>query len=100
MESRFGQARRAALTFLLILVVLPLTIAPLAAQEETPVSKLGEYQGCSEPIYDEWVRTSQYITVRDGTRLAVDVFRPPETERRSPNLCLQSGRIIAITGRR
>jgi predicted acyl esterase len=27
-------------------------------------------------IYKTWVRTSQYITVRDGTRLAADIFRP------------------------
>jgi putative CocE/NonD family hydrolase len=40
------------------------------------VSRLGEYSGFSEPSYDGWVRTSQYVEVRDGTKLAVDVFRP------------------------
>jgi len=24
-------------------------------------------------IYSEWVRSSQYVTVRDGTRLAMDI---------------------------
>src|SRR5215218_5903360 len=40
------------------------------------VSSFGKYSGYSEPVYDGWVRSSRYVTVRDGTRLAVDVFRP------------------------
>ncbi len=40
------------------------------------MSRFGEYSGYSEAVYDAWVRTSQYISVRDGTRLAVDVYRP------------------------
>lgn len=27
-------------------------------------------------IYSQWVQSSQYITVRDGTRLAIDIFQP------------------------
>ena len=27
-------------------------------------------------VYNGWSRTSQYITVRDGTRIAVDILRP------------------------
>jgi len=30
----------------------------------------------AKPVYDGWVRSSRYVTVRDGTRLAVDLFRP------------------------
>jgi putative CocE/NonD family hydrolase len=40
------------------------------------ISHLGEYSGYSEAIYSEWVRTSEYVPVRDGTKLAVDVIRP------------------------
>ena len=40
------------------------------------VSTLGRYQGYSEAVFDGWVRTSQYVTVRDGTRIAIDLFRP------------------------
>jgi putative CocE/NonD family hydrolase len=47
-----------------------------SAQEEAQVSKLGEYRGYSQPITDEWVRSSFYVTVRDGTKLAVDIVRP------------------------
>jgi len=46
------------------------------AQQEERVSRFGIYRGYSQPIYDGWVRTSQYITVRDGTKLAVDILRP------------------------
>lgn len=40
------------------------------------VSRVGEYAGFSAPTHDGWARTSQYVRVRDGTRLAVDVFIP------------------------
>ena len=40
------------------------------------ISKPGQYEGYSEPLYDRWQRSSVYVTVRDGTRLAVDLFRP------------------------
>ncbi|RCJ40834.1 hypothetical protein A6770_37305 [Nostoc minutum NIES-26] len=36
-------------------------------------SRYGEYL---QPVYKKWIRTSQYLTVRDGTKLAVDIFRP------------------------
>jgi len=47
-----------------------------AFPQEEKVSEPGKYKGYSKPIYDEWVRLSQYVTVRDGTRLAVDICRP------------------------
>jgi putative CocE/NonD family hydrolase len=40
------------------------------------VSRVGEYAGYSESRYNGWIRTSQYIEAGDGTRLAVDVYRP------------------------
>ena len=40
------------------------------------VSEFGRYEGYGEPQYSAWVRTSAYVTVRDGTRLAVDIIRP------------------------
>ena len=44
--------------------------------EESRVSSPGQYRGYSSPAYSELVRTSQYVEVRDGTKLAVDIFRP------------------------
>lgn len=40
------------------------------------MSKFGEYRGYSKEIYTEYVRISHYVKVRDGTKLAVDIFRP------------------------
>ncbi len=39
-------------------------------------SAFGVYQGYSEAVYRDWTRNSLYVEVRDGTRLAVDIFRP------------------------
>jgi putative CocE/NonD family hydrolase len=39
-------------------------------------SRPGQYTGYSEPRFREWMLTSEYITVRDGTRLAADIYRP------------------------
>jgi putative CocE/NonD family hydrolase len=46
------------------------------APTETRVSRFGEYRGYSQPVYDGWKRSSFYITARDGTRLAADLFIP------------------------
>lgn len=45
-----------------------------AGQER--ISRPGEYRGYTEARYDDWVRQSRYIEVRDGTRLAADILRP------------------------
>jgi predicted acyl esterase len=47
-----------------------------AQRPEQRISKPGQYQGYSQALFDGWRRTSQYITMRDGTRIAIDVFRP------------------------
>ncbi|HVO70107.1 MAG TPA: CocE/NonD family hydrolase, partial [Aggregatilineaceae bacterium] len=73
----FYSWRTAWLVALALTLAVPL-IAPAAAQETQKISRPGLYQGYSEPLYDGWTRTSQYITVRDGTRLAVDIFRPTQ----------------------
>jgi predicted acyl esterase len=39
-------------------------------------SKPGEYSGYSPVLYDGYQRTSEYVAVRDGTKIAVDIFRP------------------------
>ena len=42
------------------------------------VSKPGEYRGYSTASYDGHQLTSQYVSMRDGTRLAIDVFLPTQ----------------------
>ena len=48
----------------------------LEAQTQDRVSRFGEYKGYSAPVYDSWVRTSRYLAMRDGVRLAADIIRP------------------------
>ncbi|MFO0980855.1 MAG: CocE/NonD family hydrolase [Planctomycetota bacterium] len=40
------------------------------------LSAFGRYAGYSRAEYDGWQRSSFFIAVRDGTRLACDLFRP------------------------
>ncbi len=46
------------------------------SQPTSRVSRPGVYQGYSSPSYDGHRRISQYITMRDGIRVAVDLLRP------------------------
>ncbi|MFL6577027.1 MAG: CocE/NonD family hydrolase [Povalibacter sp.] len=39
-------------------------------------SRPGVYSGYSQARFSESFKTSQYVAVRDGTRLAVDIYRP------------------------
>lgn len=55
-----------------IIAVTFATSVPAAERESRP----GVYHGYSEARYDGWVKSSQYVKVKDGTRLAVDIFRP------------------------
>ena len=40
------------------------------------VSEFGKYQGYSEAVYDGWIRTSDFLPLSDGSRLAYDLFLP------------------------
>lgn len=50
----------------------------VTAPDEHLISAPGQYSGYSEPVYDGYERSSFYVPVRDGTRLAVDLFRPTQ----------------------
>jgi putative CocE/NonD family hydrolase len=45
---------------------------------ERRVSRPGTYMGYSQPLYRERTSTSQYITMRDGTKLAALILRPAQ----------------------
>ncbi len=53
----------------------------IAAAEDAKVSRPGEYRGFATASYDGHELTSQYVKMRDGTRLAVDVIRPTSAGR-------------------
>lgn len=44
------------------------------------VSEFGKYNGYSEEKYDSWKRTSQYIEMKDGIKLAMDIIRPVQND--------------------
>ena len=47
------------------------TVASLPANTpEARLSQPGNYEGYSQPLYDRRTSSSQYITMRDGTKLA------------------------------
>ncbi|MBK8247880.1 MAG: CocE/NonD family hydrolase [Gemmatimonadetes bacterium] len=51
-------------------------LATSAGAQQDRVSRPGEYRGYSAPTYDGYRRTSFYVPMRDGVRLAVDLLRP------------------------
>ena len=58
----------------LIAAVGSLAAAGLTAQQRQ--SAPGVYAGYSPKLYDAWQRTSFHVPVRDGTKIAVDLYRP------------------------
>lgn len=68
-----------AVRFIRIAAVCVVSIASLqSAVAQERVSKPGVYSGYSPAVYDEYEMTSMYVAVRDGTKLAMDVFRPKQ----------------------
>lgn len=63
---------RVSLALLLCSVASGLSLAADATRESRP----GVYRGYSDAKYSQWIKSSQYVAVRDGTRLAVDIYRP------------------------
>jgi len=59
----------------LVTVIIALTACSDAA-DDGRISEFGRYEGYSEPRFDEWVKTSRYLEMRDGVNLAIDVVRP------------------------
>jgi putative CocE/NonD family hydrolase len=80
--SKSKKATSVRLLCLLGIISLSLLVTGnLPAQEAEKVSKFGEYKGYSEEIYDSSVRTSLYLTMRDGIKIAIDIVRPAIDEK-------------------
>ena len=47
-------------------------------QTQQKISAPGQYSGYTSPEYKSWTTTSQYVAMRDGVRLAVDVYMPAD----------------------
>ena len=87
-------------------------VAGCADSARERVSSPGHYVGYSQAKYDGWIRMSQYVPSRDGTRLAVDYYQPtrggvPATERlpvvwtfeRYHRACFQNNAIVSAVDR-
>src|SRR5690349_2157678 len=62
-----------------ILAVIALsTLVGAVPAAEPKVSKPGAYSGYTSARYDGYQLSSRYVAVRDGTRLAIDVFLPTQ----------------------
>jgi len=71
--------KRYVLLSILVLCVLTLSCGSNDASTADRISRPGEYAGYSDAIYaDEYEITSQYVEVSDGTRLAMDLYRPKD----------------------
>src|ERR1700761_7428625 len=62
--------------FLLLMLGLMPGASGQDGSTETKISRPGVYSGYSPKLYHERVLSSVYITTRDGTRLAADIYRP------------------------
>jgi putative CocE/NonD family hydrolase len=59
-----------------VLLVFALTMIYQRKANSQMVSEFGKYRGYTEAIYDGTQRTSDYLTLADGTRLAYDLIIP------------------------
>jgi uncharacterized protein len=59
-----------------VLLLIGLIFISRRKTGQTLISEFGKYQGYSEASYDGSRRTSDYLTLSDGTRLAYDLFLP------------------------
>jgi predicted acyl esterase len=66
------------MTPLLVAIAVAASAAPTPPSTPTPdkVSAPGVYRGYSPELYAAWSRQAIYVPVRDGTRLAVTIWRP------------------------
>jgi predicted acyl esterase len=65
-------------TFRFSLIACMFVSLTTAAADEPKVSRPGEYRGYAIAQFDGYQLSSRYVPVRDGTRLAVDVFLPTQ----------------------
>ncbi len=75
MKHIFG-GKRMLIYLAVVLLIAALFIVYQQQGRSKRVSEFGKYQGYTQPIYDGTQRTSEYLTLSDGTRLAYDLIIP------------------------
>lgn len=89
MHSLSAITLSAAVTAILLSACSPQQPASTVANGESTaspqqVSAPSQYQGYSEVLYDGYELESRYIPMRDGTRIAIDIFRPTLNDEHAP----------------
>ena len=73
--------KRYTLLTITVLCIFSFSCTSKDSSTANHVSKPGEYSGYSEAIYsDEYEISSQYVKASDGTKLAMDLYRPKDKE--------------------
>ncbi|MEO7965888.1 MAG: CocE/NonD family hydrolase [Gemmatimonadaceae bacterium] len=62
------------MTAVLLVIVAPLACRSVASVSPSPIAT--QSASATAASFDGYVRSSQYLTMRDGTRLAADILRP------------------------
>jgi hypothetical protein len=70
MSTLTSVAKAGLATSLLLLAMQPLHAS------DSKESRPGVYRGYSQTRFSEWQKTSQYVAMSDGVKLAVDIYRP------------------------
>lgn len=83
MKNQIRSRIMAVVIFLVGLFIIAQGVLP--SEADTPkVSRPFEYAGYSSPEYKSYVRSSHYVTMFDGTKLALDVYLPLEGPTQGP----------------
>ncbi|MBN2000707.1 CocE/NonD family hydrolase [candidate division KSB1 bacterium] len=76
MTHIMSKNHRLRIIFLLIATIFMCRCRPDGKKNADRISEFGKYKGFSEEKYNGWKRTSKYIAMDDGVKLACDVIRP------------------------
>jgi putative CocE/NonD family hydrolase len=76
MKITFAKIAIPVIAVILLLIVLVAISRKNAAKPK--ISEFGKYQGYSAALYNGTLRTSEYLTLSDGTRLAYDLIIPTQ----------------------
>ena len=76
METAMNRAFSGSLIGFISVLVIVLFYTGYSRSETNKVSRFGEYSGYSKEIYDGYERSSDYLKLSDGTKLAYDLLLP------------------------
>jgi hypothetical protein len=78
MTRSVSDVYRAKLSILIVALWVHSSLAQVIMDGDL-VSKFGGYSGYTKPMYEDWVRSSQYVKMEDGVKLAADTVRPAQS---------------------